>query len=220
MDIYGRIESFDQSVRSLDRRLRAVERRLSISKNDIKITAYENAGSDPWIDELQELRTELQNYKEMLDGLTKELENIKSNILAQLNDIVESLQHEVRTADKKIEELTTGQGSIRQDASASVESLHNMYKSEIAILKDELETAKQRLSLQENMNKISIGSIKVPVELSGIMASFALIITGYLMWTDRWDIVRSAYFPLTMAVLFALVVIVKFVFANRRPQIS
>ena len=29
-DMHGRIESFDQSVRSLERRLRAVERRLSI----------------------------------------------------------------------------------------------------------------------------------------------------------------------------------------------
>ena len=46
-DIYGRIESFDQSVRSLNRRLRAVERRLSITKGDIDLFLYDSLDGAP-----------------------------------------------------------------------------------------------------------------------------------------------------------------------------
>jgi chromosome segregation ATPase len=218
-DINGRIESFDQSVRSLDRRLRAVERRLSASKDDKGITLIENVDPDQLIDpDIQELRVELKKCQSIIEGLTVDLETVKSNDLN--HESIHSIQQEIRDINDKTEELIQVQKTIKEDASAFVDSLNNTYKTEIQSLKKELDAAKQRIQSQENINKISIGSIKVPVELSGIIASIALIVTGYLVWADRWDIIRSTYFPSGLALLFAVAVIVKFIITNRQPKIA
>ena len=218
-DINGRIESFDQSVRSLDRRLRAVERRLSASKDDKGITLIENVDPDQLIDpDIQELRVEMKKCQNIIEGLTVDLETVKSNDLN--HESIHSIQQEIRDINDKTEELIQVQKTIKEDASAFADSLNNTYKTEIESLKKELDAAKQRIQSQENINKISIGSIKVPVELSGIIASIALIVTGYLVWADRWDIIRSTYFPSGLALLFAVAVIVKFIITNRQPEIA
>jgi seryl-tRNA synthetase len=218
-DINGRIESFDQSVRSLDRRLRAVERRLSASKDDKGITLIENVDPDQLIDpDIRELRVELKKCQSIIESLTEDLKTVKSKDLN--HESIHSIQQEIRDINDKTKGLIEVQNSLKNDASDSLDSLNNTYQTEIAALKEELENANLRIQRQENLNKISIGSIKVPVELSGIMASIALMVTGYLIWADRWDIIRSTYFPLGLAVLFAGVVIVKFIITNRQPDIS
>jgi len=219
LDINGRIESFDQSVRSLDRRLRAVERRLSASKDDKGITLIENVDPDQLIDpDIQELRVEMKKCQSIIEGLTVDLETVKSTDLN--HESIHSIQQEIRDINDKTEELIQVQKTIKEDASAFADSLNNTYKTEIESLKKELDAAKKRIQSQENINKISIGSIKVPVELSGIIASIALIVTGYLVWADRWDIIRSTYFPSGLALLFAVAVIVKFIITNRQPEIA
>jgi seryl-tRNA synthetase len=217
-DINGRIESFDQSVRSLDRRLRAVERRLSANKDDKGITLIENVDPDQLIDpDIRELRVDVQKCQSIIEGLIEDLEIVKSK--DQNSESINSIQQEIQVISNKTKRLIEIQKSLKDDASSSLDSLNNTYQTEIAALKEELETAKLRIQRQENLNKISIGSIKVPIELSGIMASIALIITGYLIWADRWDIIRSTYFALGLALLFAAVVIVKFIITNRQPDI-
>jgi len=218
-DINGRIESFDQSVRSLDRRLRAVERRLSTSKDDKGITLIENVDPDQLIDlDIQELRVEMKKCQSIIDGLTEDLKTMKSNDLN--HESINSIQQEIQVMNDKTKRVIEVQKSLKNDASDSLDSLKNTYQTEIAALKEEMKTAKLRIKRQENLNKISIGSIKVPIELSGILSSIALMVTGYLIWADRWDIIRSTYFPLGLAVLFAAVVIVKFIITNRQPDIS
>ena len=218
-DINGRIESFDQSVRSLDRRLRAVERRLSTSKDDKGITLIENVDPDQLIDlDIQELRVEMKKCQSIIDGLTEDLKTMKSNDLN--HESINSIQQEIQVMNDKTKRVIEVQKSLKNDASDSLDSLKNTYQTEIAALKEEMKTAKLRIKRQENLNKISIGSIKVPIELSGILSSIALMVTGYLIWADRWDIIRSTYFPLGLAVLFAAVVIVKFIITNRQLDIS
>jgi len=218
-DINGRIESFDQSVRSLDRRLRAVERRLSTSKDDKGITLIENVDPDQLIDlDIQELRVEMKKCQSIIDGLTEDLKTMKSNDLN--HESINSIQQEIQVMNDKTKRVIEVQKSLKNDASDSLDSLKNTYQTEIAALKEEMKTAKLRIKRQENLNKISIGSIKVPIELSGILSSIALMVTGYLIWADRWDIIRSTYFPLGLAVLFAAVVIAKFIITNRQPDIS
>ena len=218
-DINGRIESFDQSVRSLDRRLRAVERRLSASKDDKGITLIKNVDPDQLIDlDIQKLRVEMKKCQSIIDGLTEDLKTVKSNDLN--HESINSIQQEIQVMNDKTKRVIEVQKSLKNDASDSLDSLKNTYQTEIAALKEEMKTAKLRIKRQENMNKISIGSIKVPIELSGIISSIALMVTGYLIWADRWDIIRSTYFPLGLAVLFAAVVIAKFIITNRQSDIS
>jgi chromosome segregation ATPase len=220
-DVYGRIESFDQSVRSIERRLRAVERRLSTSKDDYIRTALESSENNHWTDpDIEELQAEFKELHDVIEKLTSDLAAIKSDELTQLKSSVDALRQELQAANSRIEELGGQQSSLKEDTSASMDSINTSHSSQIETLREELEDARQRLQRQENMNKITIGNIKVPVELSGIVASIALIATGCLVWADRWDIIRSTYYPTGLALLFAAAVITKFIMTNRHSGTS
>lgn len=215
-DIYGRIESFDQSVRSLNRRLRAVERRLTASKDDRGLINLEIKDEDLCNDiEIEEIHTEIHEFRNILEGVSEELSGLKSNMMGHVNESISSLQDELKTAKELIDELIKQQSKIKAQSSDAVDSINSTYQSEIAMLRKELKDALKRLHRQESLNKITVGTITVPVELSGIVASIALILTGFLVWADRWDIIRSVYYPSGLALLFALVVISKFIMANR-----
>jgi len=216
IDIYGRIESFDQSVRSLNRRLRAVERRLTASKDDRGLINFEIEDEDQWNDiEIEEIHTEIHEFRNILEGVSEELSGLKSNMMGHVNESISSLQNELKTVKERIDELIKQQSKIKAQSSDAVDSINSTYQSETATLRKELKDTQKRLHRQESLNKITVGTITVPVELSGIVASIALILTGFLVWADRWDIIRSVYYPAGLALLFALVVITKFIMANR-----
>ncbi|MCG7850438.1 MAG: hypothetical protein MIO93_14875 [ANME-2 cluster archaeon] len=217
-DINGRIESFDQSLRSLDRRLRAIERRLSGNTTESNLVLLEPE-SGQWTDiDIEELNGEMSTLQALLDKMRLELDTLKSNDLSQVNKSLSEIMHDIQAINEKIEALTKQQTNLRDQTATSVDSLSCDHKSEITDLGKELEKVNLRLKRQENINKITIGSIKVPVELSGVVASVALIITGYLVWADQWEIIRSTYYPIGLAVLFAAAVIIKFVMSNRQPE--
>lgn len=216
IDIYGRIESFDQSVRSLNRRLRAVERRLTANKDDRGLINLEIEDEDQWNDiEIEEIHTEIHEFRNILEGVSEELSGLKSNMMGHVNESISSLQDELKTAKERIDDLIKQQSKIKAQSSDAVDSINSTYQSETATLRKELKDTQKRLHRQESLNKITVGTITVPVELSGIVASIALILTGFLVWADRWDIIRSVYYPAGLALLFALVVITKFIMANR-----
>jgi chromosome segregation ATPase len=219
IDIYGRIESFDQSVRSLNRRLRAVERRLTANKDDRGLINLEIEDEDQWNDiEIEEIRTEIHEFRNILEGVSEELSGLKSNMMGHVNESISSLQDELKTAKERIDELIKQQSKIEAQSFDAVDSINSTYQSETATLRKELKDALKRLHRQESLNKITVGTITVPVELSGIVASIALLTTGFLVWADRWDIIRSVYYPAGLALLFAGVVITKFIMANRNIE--
>ncbi len=76
--------------------------------------------------------------------------------------------------------------------------------------------AVDRITKLENHNKITIGKIKVPIEFSGLLASVVLLVTGYLISIDRWEILRSSYYPITVGILFGIVVIARFIATNKK----
>ena len=73
-----------------------------------------------------------------------------------------------------------------------------------------------RLEKAENHNRINIGSVKVPVELSGIIGALILALTGVLILGGRWDIIRSAQFSFAIALVFAIAVLLKFYTVNNK----
>lgn len=216
-DINGRIESFDQSLRSLDRRLRAIERRLSGNMTGPNLVLPEPE-SGQWADiDIEEMNNKMTMSQAILDEMRREMESLRSNDLSQVHGLGEMMD-DVRVINEKIDVLSEQHTTLRDQTATTVGSLSSENKSELTDLGKELEKVKLRVKRQENMNKISIGSIKVPVELSGIVASVALITTGSLVWADRWDIIRSTYYPMGLAVLFAAAVTIKFVISNRQPE--
>ena len=168
-DTHGRIESFDQSVRSLEKRLRAVERRLSIEvpPEDSTADSFDNTEKL-----LQQTRTELSAFVE-------EFGSLKTGV----NDLKELVQESLRADMDK--------------------------------LSDTIMQLDSRLERVENQNKITIGSIKVPVELSGVVGAGVLLVTGTLIFADRWDIIRSPYFSFGIAGVLAAAVLAKFYLANK-----
>jgi hypothetical protein len=42
-----------------------------------------------------------------------------------------------------------------------------------------------------------------------------LLTTGYLIFADKWNIIRSSYYPVTIGIIFGVVVIARFVMTNR-----
>ena len=74
--------------------------------------------------------------------------------------------------------------------------------------------SEMRIEKLENMNKITVGSIKIPIEFSGLVAAIVLLVTGFLIYADQWSIVRSSYYPISLGLLFGAVVAVKYRMIN------
>ncbi|MCZ7403234.1 MAG: hypothetical protein O8C61_13520 [Candidatus Methanoperedens sp.] len=83
-------------------------------------------------------------------------------------------------------------------------------------LKSQLSSIENRILKLENVNKITIGKIKVPIEFSGLAAAIVMFVTGYLIYSDHWSIIRSSYYPIAIGLLFCAVVLVKFIMTNRK----
>ena len=88
--------------------------------------------------------------------------------------------------------------------------------NEFSSLKSQLTSIENRILKLENVNKITIGKIKVPIEFSGLAAAIVMFATGYLIYSDHWSIIRSSYYPIAVGLLFCAVVLVKFIMTNRK----
>ena len=219
-DIHGRIESFDQNLRSVDSRLRAIEKRLSIKTIDIS--------SEPVSGEDNGINDEIIKLRKNLDVLSKSVYEIKTD--SGIKDVIlriNNLQSEVSRLKNSIEpgvEKESAQVAVSQiwEKIAEIDlRLNHLDRSTAGLkdLEDLLIDSRNRIKKLENLNKITIGKIKIPVELSGIVAAIVLIGTGYLIASDKWDIVRSSYYPITIGVLFGAAVIAKFIMSNREQAI-
>ncbi len=186
VDIHGRLEALDQSVRSVDGRLRAVERRLSYKS--------QGKGGEQGAKEEYDIHDEIEKLINQVATLAKSVDEIKNSGNANVLNEIES----------KVESTQTGLASL-------VENNSN-FKLKLEAFSD----AERRLERLENMNKITIGKIKVPLELSGLIAALVLLITGYLIFADKWNIIRSSYYPISIGIIFGAVVIAKFIMTNRK----
>jgi len=185
VDIHGRLEALDQSVRSVDGRLRAVERRLSYKSQG-------KSGEQGAIEEY-DIHDEIEKLISQVATLAKSVDELKNSMKANV----------LTEIDSKVDNTQAGLASL-------VEA-NRILKIKLEAFSD----AERRLERLENMNKITIGKIKVPLELSGLIAALVLIITGSLILADKWDIIRSSYYPISIGIIFGAVVIARFLITNR-----
>ncbi len=237
IDIHGRIESLDQSLRSVDNRLRAVEKRLSI-----KTPVLEPDADMIIIEDLdkKDAQSEIEEIRKTVEALSKSLNEIKNEgVSKDLVIRVNNLQAEVSKLNNKMG--IAGGGKISPEiesrvanAQAGLTKLQDKFReidqklvniekitneahvTSIKSIEAQLSDAEHRVTKLENLNKITIGKIKVPIELSGLVAALVLLGTGYLISTDQWSVIRSSYYPITIGILFGVVVIVKFIMTNRK----
>jgi len=90
------------------------------------------------------------------------------------------------------------------------------HANDFGSLKSSLLLIENRIFKLENVNKITIGKIKVPIEFSGLAAAIVMFVTGFLIYSDHWNIIRSSYYPISIGLLFCAVVLVKFIMTNRK----
>jgi chromosome segregation ATPase len=205
-DINGRLHSLDQTVRSVEKRLRAVERRLSVDVPvEDTIPEYETNFEEA----LESTRIEIISMRAEMDNLMQNnSQNHEYNIgLEELNSEITSLNSqimELREENTKISE------QIMAKDTTETEEIQNLSVE----IRNDISQLNMRLEKAENHNRISIGSVKVPIELSGIVGAAILALTGFLIMNGQWNIIRSPYFSFGIALVFAVAVLMKFYMAN------
>jgi hypothetical protein len=136
--------------------------------------------------------------------------------IKSLNDFFSSLSENLSSLKVEVSELSN---FVHENLNSEIEKL-NM---ELRSLKDQENTRSEcvkklesRIEIIEDQNRFTFGSIRIPLEISGIAGSSALFLTNFLVWSDRWDIIRSPYFSAGLAVLMAGAVLLKFYMVNRK----
>lgn len=266
-DLQGRIEIFDQNIRSFEKRLRAVERRLSLEapQNPQAGKVYSRDSS--------EFRQEISSLKlatcpsvappvpsispvapfpgnslvsESAPSITQEnASNFTfSSILPSSGSSNASMisldsSSEVSGVSYRIKDISTLFSSISESLrvlQTAISELsgfvHGNLEPEVKKLESDVKNVQgqgdsseeyirkleSRIEFLENRDRFTLGSIKVPVEISGIAGSSLLFLTGILILSGRWDIIRSPYFSIGFAVIMAGAVLLKFFMVNRKQK--
>ena len=206
-DINGRLHSLDQTVRSVEKRLRAVERRLSL---DI-----------PPEDVIPEYEPSLI-FEEAIETTKEEIASIRSEMDELKHGSFQNPEHDtkIQELDLQLAALNSQITELREENIKLSEQLEQDKNEDTEAftleIRNEISQLNMRLEKAENHNRINIGSVKVPVELSGIVGAAILILTGVLITAGRWDIIRSAYFSFAIAFVFAMAVLLKFYMVNSK----
>lgn len=267
-DLQGRIEVFDQSIRSFEKRLRAVERRLSMeapvglqtgrvfSGNFSGLFPGENEGSiaagssilpqvqsvspessihrNPFLSDLIPSVSEgnvstFTSSAPLPAGDTSNLSTISADNSSEpsgtgykvrnINEVFSSFSESLRSLHTALSELSNfTYNNLKPEIeklNMELSNLKTQQDAKIAYIK-ELES---RIEVLENQNRFTLGSLKIPFEISGLAGSSALFLAGFLIWSGRWDVIKSPYFSTGLAVLMAGAVFIKFYMANRRKKV-
>ena len=265
-DLQGRIEVFDQNIRSFEKRLRAVERRLSletphtpqvgktysgVSSDSFQESNFANfaAGSSVTPQGLSvspESSFPLHGNSLLSDSSFTE-EDISNFAFSAVmssdtpnppiafldsSSEVSGASYRVKDISVLFSNLSESLRSMQAAISGLSDFVHNNLTPEIERMESEVKNFKNqeklseeyvkklesRVEFLENRDRLTLGSIKVPVEISGIAGSSVLFLTGALILSGHWDIIRSPYFSIGLAIIMAGAVILKFCMVNRKQK--
>lgn len=268
-DLQGRIEVFDQSIRSFEKRLRAVERRLSLETPQTLKAGKAFSGKSPdYFQEVNSVNLATGSSvspqgssvspeasfsfpgNSLLSGSVPSLseEDIStfsfgavlpsseasngSMIFLDSSSEVSGVSYRVKDISALFTGISESLRSLQAATSELSDFVHGSLNPEIEKLGNEvreiqgqesvseeyIKKSESRIEAIENRDRFTLGSIKVPVEISGIAGSSVLFLTGFLIWSDRWDIIRSPYFSTGLAVIMAGAVLLKFYMVNRKQK--
>jgi hypothetical protein len=267
-DLQGRIEIFDQSIRSFEKRLRAVERRLSMgaspelqtsrvfSGNFSGLFPGENAGSIathspiyqqvPSVSPETSIRgnsffsdlvpsvsegnisnfefsavlpsSEPSNFSTFFGENSSEMSGTDYKIKS-INEVFSSLSESLRSLHAALSELSNFTYNNLKPEIEKLDMEFRNFKVQQDAKREYIKELESRVEILENQNRLTLGSMKIPFEISGITGSSALFLTGFLVWSGRWDVIKSPYFSAGLAVLMAGAVFMKYYMANRRKKV-
>lgn len=132
------------------------------------------------------------------------------------NDPITDSQTQGRVDEVLLNEIRDNLQEIDRTLATLEKTTQDTHLNDFGSLKSQLISIENRILKLENVNKITIGKIKVPIEFSGLAAAIVMFATGYLIYSDHWSIIRSSYYPIAVGLLFCAVVLVKFIMTNRK----
>jgi hypothetical protein len=130
--------------------------------------------------------------------------------------LLQELNSEITSLNSQITELREENIKLSEQVMMKDNSETEEIQTLSVDIRNEISQLNMRLEKAENHNRINIGSVKVPVELSGIVGAAILALTGFLIMNGQWDIIRSAYFSFGIALVFAVAVLMKFYLVNSK----
>ena len=268
-DLQGRIEIFDQNIRSFEKRLRAVERRLSLeTPQNLQAGKIHSGDSSDFLQEINSSKLATGSLvapsgpsvspetpfplpsssllSESAPLMTQENTSnfafssvLPSSGSSNASMISLDSSSEVSGVNYRVKDISTLFSSISESLQALKTAIcelsgfvHDNLEPEVGKLKCEIKSVQgqedtseeyirkleSRIEFLENRDRFTLGSIKIPVEISGIAGSSVLFLTGILIWSGRWDIIRSPYFSIGLAVIMAGAVLLKFFMVNRKQK--
>ena|GEM_PF-1557777 len=122
-------------------------------------------------------------------------ESVDEVLLNELKDKLQEIDNKLATLEK---------------------TTHETHLNDFGSLRSQLSSIENKILKLDNANKITIGKIKVPIEFSGLAAAIVMFVTGYLIYSNHWSIIRSSYYPIAIGLLFCIVVLVKFIMTKRK----
>jgi predicted RNase H-like nuclease (RuvC/YqgF family) len=165
-----------------------------------------------------DLEEAIRDTREEIFIINTEIEELKEN---NSKNII--LEEKLIDLDSQLTVLKSHITEIKEENSRIHEQLEQKHPPAVTDIepltveiKNEISQLNMRLEKAENHNRINIGSVKVPVELSGVVGALILVITGILITGGHWDIIRSANFSFAIALVFATAVFMKFYMVNNK----
>ena len=138
--------------------------------------------------------------------------------IIDINYLFSSISESLRSLQTAVLELSN---FVHNDLKPEIEKLDmevKNLKNQETLINENIKKLELHIETIENQNRFTFGSIRIPLEISGIVGSSVLFLTGFLVWSGRWDIIRSPYFSIVLAVLMAGAVFIKFYMINSEKK--
>ncbi|MDA0524543.1 hypothetical protein [Methanococcoides alaskense] len=172
----------------------------------------------------EDVQGRVESFDQSVRSLEKRLRAVERRLSVEVKveDVEGTVFETPKTqASGDFRQVVEDIGMLRSDINELRDLVEVSIRTDIDTISEILDSAileqNERMARIDDRNKITIGSIKMPVELSGIVGAALLLLTGGLIYADRWDILRSPYFSLGLGIILAMAVLVKFYMANRSP---
>lgn len=145
---------------------------------------------------------------------------------AEIQQAVEALDRDalarhLALQDKRVallnERMSAAEGTLDALRDAD-EALMGEIRGVAASLDDTGESVErlgERVDDLDRLLSVRMGRLRIPVDITGIVAAVGLFVAAYLLYAGRFDVLRDPRFSLVVGAAFALAVLGKFWVTNR-----
>ncbi len=152
-----------------------------------------------------------------------EVEKI-SNLISKLDDGLKNLYSvldirldsddvkKVLELEEILDESTQWLADIRKDIDGTSQSVKNL-SEEISVLKEQNKKNKESI---ESMRGYIINAAPSVYDVVGLVGAAALVSTSIFIYLDKWNIIRTWYYPMAFGILIAIAATATII--NQRKQ--